>query len=62
MNKTKKSKKKKFNLVKAIKKTTREKTLGLNLASRDHGDERKYDRNTRKSVDRREIDEEKKIR
>lgn len=57
MSKPKKGKKKEFNLVKAIKKTTREKTIGLNLAERDHGDERKYDRNARKTDDRRKLDE-----
>lgn len=44
----------KFDLVKAVKKAARKNTEGLNLATRDHGDETRYDRNEQKKLAREE--------
>lgn len=53
----KKKKTKKFDLAKAVKKTSRECVKGLNLSTRPHGEEG-YDRKKETRDARKEIDEE----
>ncbi|HOT75417.1 MAG TPA: hypothetical protein PK467_06515 [Candidatus Wallbacteria bacterium] len=57
MKKKKKKIVKKFDLAKAVKKSARKNTAGLNLATRDHGDETVYKRERSKKIADKEAED-----
>ncbi|HOD39544.1 MAG TPA: hypothetical protein PKW98_02990 [Candidatus Wallbacteria bacterium] len=57
MKKKKKNNVKKFDLAKAVKKSARKNTAGLNLATRDHGDETVYKRERSKKIAGKETED-----